>query len=161
MSHDVAAFFLGKFREGEVVIELIEDSSHTTFAVAIDGADVAIPDHNCVGVMTDKTSQTEFLTGSKNGENNLAESGVERSRSHLTENLRVEQSFVVKRDFQTATEFADADIFKAASGAVEELVEHFDADKGNHTGNTDELINLIAENVNAIDFQEVVLVDEL
>ncbi|MCM1440051.1 MAG: hypothetical protein NC131_12745 [Roseburia sp.] len=73
----------------------------------------------------------------------------------------MEQLFRVKGDFQTATEFADADIFKAASGTVEEFVEHFNADEGNHPGNAEQLVNLIAESVNAIDFQAVVPVDEL
>ena len=59
------------------------------------------------------------------------------------------------------TEFADADVFEAASRAIEKLVEHFDADKGDHASDADEFVDTVAEVVDPGHFQPEVPVYEL
>lgn len=67
--------------------------------------------------------------------------------------------FSVKRNLKTTAELAYALVEQAVECTFEQLVEHVNADEGDDTCDTDQLVNLVASGVNAVNLDTEVAVD--
>ena len=60
---------------------------------------------------------------------------------------------------KTATELADTFVKQTVESTFEQLVKHFNADKGENASDTDELVNLVSLGVNTVNLDTEVAVD--
>jgi hypothetical protein len=69
--------------------------------------------------------------------------------------------FCVETNFEAATELAITNVIHAIESTIQKVVEQLNPDKGDDTCNADELVNLIAVVVNAVNLNAEVLVNRL